>query len=220
MSAFKSRVGNVYGTLTVVHDEPGKKFNGLCSDCGAVNSYWKASIKKGQKCLSCGVHGLVKSRLGELHGALKVTEDRGGQVMLCRCNLCGDKREYDKTSVWRHKVACENCQPSNRVKNRIGEVHGRLEVVEELGNARVACKCLDCGSTDDYHKYSLAHKGALCTSCKVRKRPPEPQVRDVYFQYVGRNKIRYYSCFCKVCDERLLLTGNEIYEHECEVKHG
>lgn len=219
MGRFKSRVGVIFGTLIVTNDWQGKKFECKCSDCGETREYRKYSVLRGQKCLACGVHRLVKSIVGEIYGQLEVVKDGGSRKVTCRCVKCGWKKEYYKGTLSKRNPLCGNCQITSCFVNRVGELHGQLRVLKDEGGGVLICECEDCGSKDEYNKYTLAHKGTLCKSCKVRGInyiDGQPNVKDVYFQYVGRDKVRYHSCTCLTCGERLILTGPEIEKFRCE----
>ena len=52
-----------------------------------------------------------------------------------------------------------------KIINRVGEIYLKLEIIEELGGAKVRCRCIECGHTDMYGKGNVLDGKIKCRKC-------------------------------------------------------
>lgn len=105
-------------------------------------------------------------RTGEIHGKLKIVGELGGGKVVAECIKCETPGVYFKTAVLRGEALCKNknCINSKNVRfiNRVGEVHGRLEIVKEIGKNKVEARCIKCKTPGVYEKKSVVNGISLC----------------------------------------------------------
>ena len=60
-------------------------------------------------CRKCGLTARVQSRVGELHGTLKITKELGGDAVICKCIKCGNSNKYNKYYLVSKGTMCKTC---------------------------------------------------------------------------------------------------------------
>jgi hypothetical protein len=134
---------------------------------------------------------VAQGLIGNTYASLRVISlsDEGGRRVLCRCEQCGDKREYRTQGLRTRKMAgCAACgakgRPQTDWTSMIGKTFGSLTVTgftygklfpQDKGPQRAAvCRCA-CGNVVKHRMYAL--RGGLVASCgngcpfKVRSAP-------------------------------------------------
>lgn len=172
----KDLTGQVFGKLTVIEDTGKKDKHGItlwlcqCS-CGNTVEASTQALTSGSK-RSCGC--LQRRDLtGKVFGKLTVLEDTGnrnqygGVLWLCQCS-CGNTVEvstHDLTSGDTRSCGC-----LRRKNLKIGEVFGRLTVLEDTGRKDKygsflwLCQC-SCGNTVEVNTHALLSGNKRSCGC-------------------------------------------------------
>ena len=160
----------------------------------------------------------IINRLGEIHRNLRITEELGGGKVKCTCIKCNYASEYIKYGVINDKLTCKNCV--TRIKDKTGEIHRELEIIEELGGKKIKCRCIKCGHIDDYYKYAVLKDVSLCNKCGIRI--GKNRLGEIYrglkiIKELGGNKVK---CECNICGHiddyyKGPLTSNGVVCVEC-----
>ena len=152
---FVDRTGEIHKDLQIIQDIGGDKVTCRCIKCGKVGEYPKAKVVKNIPiCINCGIpyrKELFTDRTGEIHKDLEILEELGKDDIKCRCIKCGHIDTYRKSNIVGARPSCKQCSKYG-LKSKLGEIHKGLQIIQELGNKKVMCKCINCGNIDEYLK--------------------------------------------------------------------
>ena len=144
-------------------------------DCGTVRRIHKPALKSGAT-TSCGCESRGKaasknienhSLIGKTFNELTVIEELGGGLIRCKCS-CGNEyigRKQSIKSGHTKSCGCKTYSSEYRVDNKVGEVYGEWEIIEELGNNKVRCRC-SCGTERILRKDTVVQGRSRSCGCK------------------------------------------------------
>lgn len=222
ISQFKSHIGEIHNTLEIVEDSGGGVVTCQCVKCKQIYRLSKQFVLEDKaRCKSCELRPNIQSHLGEIHRGLKIIQETGNKRVICRCENCGFEAEYIKQNIIRDRVVCKNCGvPNTTAINSVGKTFNNLQVLEELPEGKVKCKCIDCGAIGIYSKPTVTFSKVSCNACNIIDKYRNKQIREVViskFAYTGRNKKRYYVCKCAICGEELPpMSREDMLEYRCQ----
>ena len=157
------KYGMVFGKYTLLeHIEGTKKYVVRCNRCGYVNENGLriADVRKTSAETMCNHKNFsnieAEDRVGEVHGKFKIINclnkrDSSRRMLYdVECVDCGRQFTNKSISKMNQTVAGTPCNHIIDPKEKIGEVHGKYEIIDYLGRNRFnqalfATKCLKCG---------------------------------------------------------------------------
>lgn len=173
-SAIDDLTGARFGAW-VVTKELGNGYVECRCDCGTIRKIHKPSLKSGAT-TSCGCLSRAKaastnienhSLVGETFNDLTIIEELGGGLVKCRCS-CGNEyigRKQSIKSGHTKSCGCKTYSFDYRARDRVGEKYGEWEIIEELGNNRVRCRC-SCGTERVLRKDIIVQGKSKSCGCK------------------------------------------------------
>ena len=144
--------------------------------------------------------GKFIDRTGQIYKGLKITEELGNNQVKAQCIKCNYIDIFTKGDLVKGDIRCRKC--GKHFINRVGEVHGELEIVNELGNDKVAAKCIKCGSIDNYYKSALIGNRVHCKHCDSQfiNRVGEIHNNIIIIEELGKSQVRAQCMECKHID--------------------
>lgn len=151
MGKFIDETGHVYGKLTVLRKADKKAANGsikwVCQcECGNITEVAGDVLRRGIT-ISCGCYHkekVAKNEVGNRYGKLLVIKKGNSRnhraYWICQCD-CGNICEVSGTNLRSGQISCGCAQ----IKDRIGNVYGKLTVIKQKPNNMWECKC-ECGN--------------------------------------------------------------------------
>lgn len=173
-SAIDDLTGARFGAW-VVTKELGNGYVECRCDCGTIRKIHKPSLKSGAT-TSCGCLSRAKaastnienhSLVGKTFNDLTIIEELGGGLVKCRCS-CGNEyigRKQSIKSGHTKSCGCKTYSFDYRARDRVGEKYGEWEIIEELGNNRVRCRC-SCGTERILRKDIIVQGKSKSCGCK------------------------------------------------------
>lgn len=197
MGRLIDETGNKYGKLTVLHSikDENNRTKWLCKcDCGNEIAV-KGTLLRNGNTKSCGCYQKERAAqslidlVGKKFGKLLVLErdnskPKGHQqkvYWICECE-CGNIISVDGTHLKSgHTKSCGCYNPKTNFVNEIGNVYGKLTVVEEFGrnkDGRILwlCKC-QCGNEKIALGKSL--RAGLVLSCGCLHSKGEERIQQI-----------------------------------------
>ena len=152
MAQLKDRTGIRYGHLVAIEYKGNSKWLCQC-DCGNQKVVYGGHLENGHT-KSCGCIRQPRTNLyGQVFGRLMVVDWEGNGKWRCRCE-CGNEVLVQTDNLKSGNTKSCGCLQRDRAsevsyKSRIGEVYGKLTVIERVENNRFGhvcyrCKC-ECG---------------------------------------------------------------------------
>ena len=167
-----NEIGNTYNNLQVIaaakSKNGSKKWVCKCVKCGQEYIYSGTVLRNGKvKCDKCKYIGLQFGELTVLKNEY-VANDRHLFVK-CKCS-CGREEVFRATDLINKKYEkCKECRKIPQYINEIGNVYGRLTVLEYAGNtekgqAKWRCQC-ECGNITEVKGTSLRNGQTRSCGC-------------------------------------------------------
>ena len=173
---FIDRTGEIHAGLKILKELGGGKVACQCLICGSTKDYLKGNVVCGD-IKSCGCKQKVRGKnynfvdkTGEIHGNLKIIKELGKERIIAKCLLCGSEKEYRKChvdSTERQSCGCQTISNGRAITDRTGEIHGGLQIIEELGGNKVMARCLTCKSEKKYTKGGVVWGNRKSCGCKT-----------------------------------------------------
>ena len=217
---FIDRTGQTFNNLQIIKELGNKKVIAKCLICLTEKELLKNSIVTGHtKSCGCVMGGLI-DKTGQIYANLQIIKELGNGKVTAKCLLCESKKDYRKSQILSgNSKHCGCGRGLSRIKNIAGQIYNNIEIIEELRENKVKGKCLKCGHTDTYTKNRFKQEYVACKNCGLVHNYKDRIIGDIIildFAYIGRDKNKYYSCKCIKCNEKLILTSEEIVKYTCD----
>ena len=193
MGKIIDRTGEVYKGLKIIEELGGKKVRCECIECNHIDIYTKGNVLNNKVLCSNCKNGNLINRTGEIYNNIQIIEELGEGKINCKCIKCNHIDKYFKNNVVHQNALCRNCGTKVR-KNRIGEIHRDLKIIEEPGGNEVKCECVKCGYQDTYSKQALITNQLLCKNCNNHKGKVYGDLQIM--EQLQESKVK---CNCKKC---------------------
>lgn len=192
-------IGMEFSNWTVIeysHRTKSRKHIFKCRcKCGTVKTVYKDNLVY-DKSKSCGcLKGVQEDIIGEKYGRLtilEVTDERkfGNKVMNCLCD-CGKEHKVSVNDLKSGSIKSCGCSIS---PDLIGQVFGRLTVVENLGTKEYGkqfflCRC-DCGEEVQVPRVGLNGGWKKSCGCLKRESATKNLMKDLSLR-IGKNHYNY-----------------------------
>ena len=166
MRKFIERSGEIHGNLQIIKELGENKVQCRCIKCEYEDVYTKNHVVNGKAlCSNCGIHKIKANKIGDVYGTLKVIQELGHQMILCKCTNCGHQDNYKKNEISRSKNRlCKRCR-TNLKSISLGKIFGTLKILEDIDRHKVKCECIKCNHIDTYDKSGVYKEATNCKAC-------------------------------------------------------
>ena len=214
---FIDRTGQIFNSLQITKELGYGKVISRCLLCGSTKEYKKVDIVSRNKKCEC-IPGFRIDRTGQTFNNLQIIKELGNDKVICKCLSCGSEKEFSKNNVAQGTTKSCGCE-NHKVSDRTEQIFGDLQIIKELSNNKVICKCLMCSKESEYIKSVLTNRGTECKNCGLERNYKgriTNSIKVLDLAYTGRNKNKYYNCECIKCGEGMVLTREEIVKYTCD----
>ena len=219
------QIGEIHRGLQIIKDLGKNEVTCKCLKCGHTDSYTKGNLLADRLvCKNRCEINIRKDHTGEIHKSLLIVKELGKSIVLCKCINCGNTDEYTKNTVIQDRILCKNCGTNEvgKMKDRKGEIFRGLEILEELGNGAVKCKCAICGVIDNYGKQALINSKLICKNCKGDRKKGKiiSKLGEIYngleiVAELGGGKV---SCKCTKCEHTDIYSKSDLQQYNLNCK--